>query len=86
MAGPPSYEIRSVHDFARVPRDRRDTCLREFRIWLELVDAVQEMMLFKPLKSFIWIDDDKHEATIGISAGGQDIPIASGIMKGFGDG
>jgi hypothetical protein len=83
----PRYEILTVQDFANVPEDRREICLREFAVWLGLVVGVKKLMRGVPLKlpeAFVWVDDDKHEATIGISAGGEHIHIASGVMRGFG--
>jgi hypothetical protein len=85
-ADPPRYEIRSVHDFARIPEDRRAVCLKEFEIWIGMVEATQKVMHDIPVRipeAFVWIDDGKHEATIGISAKGQHIHVASGVMRGF---
>lgn len=81
----PRYEILTVHDFAKVPQDRREICLKEFSVWLELVDAViavMEGIPIKPPAAFVWVDEDKHEATVGIAGGGQHIHVASGVMRG----
>lgn len=81
------YEIRTVHDFSKVPEASREVCLREFLVWLRITDRVLHAMMvgipIQPPDAFVWIDDDKHEVTIGITDGQQTIHVASGVMRGF---
>jgi hypothetical protein len=86
MPQSPRYTIRTVHDFAMVPVESRETCLREFMLWLEMVDALKGMMQGIPVQlpeAFLWIDDGKHEVSIIITNGEQTIDVASGVMRGF---
>lgn len=81
---PPRYELRSVHDFLIIPKERRDVCVREFIAWCDVVEA--SIVAFLPIKveapdAFVWIDDGKHEVTIGVRAGDKYIHVARGIMK-----
>ncbi len=83
---PPRYDIRTVHDFANVPAASREICLREFLVWLEMVDAVTGMMHSIPVRApeaYVWIDDGKHEASISVTDGVQTIFVADGVMRGF---
>lgn len=81
MAEGTVYEIRNVWDFAKVPDERLDLCLKEFgvavrmaRASIELLDAVADEMgvatdvrpLFGLTETFEWIDDDKGIATMRI--------------------
>lgn len=72
----PRYEIRTVSDFLNVPEGRRDVCLREFAVWLDLVKNLKAMFdgiafAEDPAGKFIWVDDDKGTATIAIKAGDE---------------
>lgn len=79
------YHIETVHDFFKVPEDRRELCLREFLVWLSMVDAVQNLLngIDAGIADFHWIDDDEHTAIVRVIAGDERIEIASGVMKGF---
>ena len=39
----PRYEIEKVQDFLKVPEDRLDACLAEFRDYLEIVRSLSEL-------------------------------------------
>ena len=87
MSDAPVYRIKTVHDFAKVPDDRRELCLREFAVWLQMLDATKGLLRGIPVKwprEFVWADDDKHSVTIAVHAGDETIPIVHGRMKGFG--
>lgn len=64
----PSYEIAHVRDFLQVPGDRRDACLKDFREFLSLAEAVKNTADVlteiiggdkgkNSVESFTWIDD-----------------------------
>lgn len=83
---PPRYEIRTVHDFANVPAASRETCLREFLVWLGMVDAIKTASLAIAVhapEAYVWIDDGKHKASVSITNGVQSVHVASGVMRGF---
>ncbi len=74
----PRYEIRTVADFLNVPEDRREVCIREFGVWLELVGNLKVMFegiefAEDPAGKFIWVDDDKGTATVAIKAGEETV-------------
>lgn len=74
----PTYEIKNVGDFLKIPEDRLDDCLKEFPRYLDILRVVVSMA--NTLSSitgkdegvkdtaFIWVDDGKEEATIRIVA------------------
>lgn len=80
------YQIRTVEDFLSVPPERRELCAREFVVWLAAIEAMlalAEGMKFKPA-IFEWIDDDKHTIKARFfTPDGEEIPVVSGVMKGF---
>lgn len=41
---PPTYDIRTVADFLKVPEDRIGECLREFRIMLDMARATTSLL------------------------------------------
>jgi len=72
----PTYIIRNVWDFLKVPAERRAECLREFAIALDMAEATR-LLLDSLLvnagaapsqltDAFTWFDDDKHEATVHV--------------------
>jgi len=79
-----SYHISTIHDFAKVPEDRRDVCLHEFRVFVDLVEATQKLLgdLVEAPMEFLWVDDDQHTATVLVEGEGERIEVASGRMKG----
>lgn len=80
------YHIATVHDFFKVPEDRRELCLREFLVWLRMVEAVQRLLSgleTEPVADFHWIDDDEHTAIVRVATGDECIEVANGVMKGF---
>lgn len=83
------YHITSVTDFLQVPEERRTVCLREFGVWLSIGEATTALMDGIPVEwpsTFVWVDDDKHEATVGILTGEEHIEIAKGRMREFANG
>ena len=82
MADSPELEMRTVEDFLKVPIDKIDHCLEDFKSWLMVYHSAEAMAQYrvkqmgitlpelqKVFKSdhFVWIDDGKHDATITIS-------------------
>lgn len=74
----PQYTIQTVGDFLKVPEDRLDACLEEFKTFLEQGRAFMEMAnalagilgadkLKNAVKGFVWIDDGEKNVTIRIS-------------------
>ena len=75
---PPTYEIRTVADFLKVPENRLGACLREFRIALRLARATDNLVrrvgevihqtdtVRCEMQLFRWIDDDKRTAHLRI--------------------
>lgn len=74
----PQYTIQTVGDFLKVPEDRLDACLEEFKTFLEQGHAFMEMAnalagilgadkLKNAVKGFVWIDDGEKNVTIRIS-------------------
>ena len=83
-----TYTIATVQDFLAVPPSRRADCLREFAVWADMMDDIPALMTYgikvvMPA-AFVWIDDGLHTMTVGIQAGDTNIPVAHGVMKGFG--
>lgn len=73
----PTYEIRTIKDFASVPEDRLSDCLREFETYLRLVreslgllNEVTSEMVGREYRGwrdggvFTWVDDGKRDITI----------------------
>lgn len=68
------YEIIHVADFLKVPEDRLDACLKEFKTFVEisrahseLIEAVTETLGIEAkseVQSFTWVDDDEGKVTI----------------------
>jgi hypothetical protein len=61
----------TVADFAKVPEDRLDLCLREFRVWLKIRRAVDDansivpdMVKMRLPDVFKWVNDDLGVADI----------------------
>ena len=74
----PQYTIQTVGDFLKVPEDRLDACLEEFKTFLEQGRAFMEMANAlagilgadksqNAVKGFVWIDDGEKNVTIRIS-------------------
>ena len=74
----PQYTIQTVGDFLKVPEDRLDACLEEFKTFLDQSRAFMEMAnalagimgadkLKNAVKGFVWIDDGEKNVTIRIS-------------------
>ncbi|MDX9972268.1 MAG: hypothetical protein RBU21_04655 [FCB group bacterium] len=72
-----SYKLKTVMDFTKIPEDRIDACLEEFK------DCIGHMRLLRTLASdvarmagakdvdlgksyFTWIDDGKRERTLNV--------------------
>ena len=74
----PEYEIININDFLKVPEDRVDACLKEFRTFIALMRAHGD--LTKSLgefigvdagiecKRFVWVDDDLGNVEINMIA------------------
>lgn len=72
---PPTYEIRTLNDFTKVPKRRLKACLREFAVAIELTQAMEALIsetesvmygsrsIRAPLDVFRWIDDGKKNIT-----------------------
>jgi hypothetical protein len=75
----PTYEIKTVADFLKVPEDRRAACLKEFVDFLDLAGATLEManslsdLMKLPkdqnrVEAFTWIDDGEQKRTLNLIA------------------
>ena len=61
------YRIETVKDFLAVPEDKRDECLRDFKIWLGSIGVFRTALAelvgidesFVRTDTFIWLDDGK---------------------------
>jgi len=74
----PTYEIRTVGDFLKVPKKRLGACLREFRTMLDVARTTEQMVRAAegvlhqtetarlPLERFTWIDDKKGTISLHI--------------------
>ncbi len=79
MSKPNEYEIKEVADFLKVPEDRLDDCIDEFKECLKttresratlktLADIVdQDADVITKFCGFIWVDDGKTKQTIEIT-------------------
>ena len=76
---PTIYEIRTVHDFLKVPEPRRAVCIREFAHWCAVMSAIGVAnSIFRDAfgvesdvvtvesggDCYRWIDDDKGIAQV----------------------
>lgn len=67
---PTRYEIKTLADFTKIPSDKIDACLADFKLWISLARTFQ-MSAIAPV-SMDWIDDGKteiSEITISIKTG-----------------
>lgn len=64
----PTYEVKTLSDFLKIPPDRLDACLEEFKTALEKawVLKARKPMGVLLFESFKWIDDGKKEANINV--------------------
>lgn len=70
----PEYRIERVQDFLKVPADRLEECLTEFRAFLatardikELADTLGKVVGDVPetiVDAFVWIDDGERKGTV----------------------
>jgi hypothetical protein len=79
---PTSYELRTVADFAKVPRERRAACLAEFATYLKMHDDF--MVLMTPedrpgcvtFHHMVWIDDGARNVSVTLEVAAQGIERA----------
>ncbi len=75
----PTYEIKTVADFLKVPEQRREACMKEFLDFLTLAgatvgaaNALADLMgLDKSqnrVEAFTWIDDGERNQTLNLIA------------------
>jgi hypothetical protein len=85
-----TYSIKTVHDFAKVPEDRLDECLHEFKMWLALMafanSLVEECgedasLQIQHPQSFDWIDDGKRSFQMNLTDATKQVMTVEGIMK-----
>lgn len=66
---PKTYAITTVTDFLKIPADRREIALREFKTWLSLCETVapfvDEGVMDLP-DEYVWVDDDLGECTVSL--------------------
>lgn len=61
------YRIETVKDFLKVPEDKRDECLRDFKTWLDTIEGLQSALAeladidknLVRIDTYIWLDDGK---------------------------
>jgi hypothetical protein len=69
------YKIKTIEDFLKVPPDRLEVCLQEFKTWCEMTrpleDAIKAVAdcLYEKIelgfeRGFTWIDDGERNVTI----------------------
>lgn len=81
---PKKYVIKTVVDFGQVPEDRRAVCLREFEVWLVIMDQSRKLMDGITIKwpdAFSWVDDGLHHAKVSLVLGDEKVVLAEGTMK-----
>ncbi len=67
------YEIRTVQDFFAIPAEKREACLTDFALWLEVMSS--EMMtalegidgVRGKREVFGWVDDGKHDGIFSLN-------------------
>ena len=61
------YEIETVRDFTKIPPDRLEVCLSEFKMWVALASGASAITGGRVVgEKFTWIDDGKTSVTIDI--------------------
>jgi hypothetical protein len=63
------YLIEKLNDFLKVPENRLDDCLAEFKVCLGLIHAVNKKtgVTATDLTKFQWIDDKKYNITVNVN-------------------
>ena len=56
----PTYEIRTVNDFLKIPTNRLDACLREFSTSLEIAKTISD----SEMPEWTWVDDGDEKQTV----------------------
>lgn len=59
-----SYELVTIADLLQVPLDKRDRCLDELRLCLELAELTFGDRASESMRSFTWTDDDSRDVTV----------------------
>jgi len=73
----PRYVIASVSDFFNVPPERRDECLHDFAMWLDIVGSIGDAfggMVTAPRNQFMWIDDGDHDPLFRVKVAPKERP------------
>lgn len=60
------YKISTITDFLKIPFDKIDKCLTEFKEVLELHRDIISVLDDFEFNYFTWIDDEKEEKTVKI--------------------
>lgn len=82
-----TFVIRTCADFADVPEEMMDECLREFAIAVRLAKVAKAILehgsqelgkptAWKPMESFTWTDDDGADYRVHLN-----IPKADGTVE-----
>ena len=66
MSEAPTYPINTIHDFATVPEDRLDDCLRDFRLFLRMMRPLSDLLGTQFVPAFTWVDDGEKNVRITI--------------------
>ena len=67
--GHPMYRIESLADFLKVPEDRRDVCLSEFRTFLGIWEDANCLLgsgVARVSPVFYWADDGARNVSINV--------------------
>lgn len=55
---PTEYSIRNLTDFARIPPEKLDECLIDFKLWVKILREQGKQIKYAGfLPAFIWVDD-----------------------------
>lgn len=83
----PTYSIREVRDFLKVPPDRREDCLHEFAAWLACDDFLRSLSedidaagATFPAE-FVWVDDGERRLEASFSFGDERLVVLDGVLK-----
>ena len=61
------YKIETIEDFLKVPEDRLNDCLEDFKTFIEMIRFMKEVGNgVEMINHFVWIDDNKKDHNMNI--------------------